>query len=141
MEQYKINLLKLAAKHEFIYDVFWNEDLEFHINCNDIFTHAADAEDITSQEDVDMIEQAAKELLEIDPLANCWATVLFIARKRNIRPLTTWHHMFDKRMIDLFDACGPEREDRNLFSELKEGIDDLEKRRLKKDLDLYGKLE
>ena len=140
MEQYKINLLKLAATHDFIYDITWNEDLVFSITCNDIFCYAADSEDITSQEDVDMIEQAAKDLLEIDPLANCWATVLFIARKRKMRPLTTWHHMFDKRMIALFDACGPEREDRNLFSELKEGIDELEKRRLKKDLDVHGEL-
>lgn len=109
MQQYKINLLRLAAKHDFIYDVAWNEDLEFNINCNDVFTHASDAEDITSQEDVDAIEQAAKELLEIHSLANCWATLLFIARKRQMRPLGSWYHGLDNKIVDLFKACGPER--------------------------------
>ena len=127
MEQYKINLLKLAAKHDFIYDITWNEDLVFSITCSDIFYHAADAEDITLQEDVDMIEQAAKELLEIDPLANVWATALFIARKRKTRPLSNWHHIINKKVVELFDACGPERENRNLFSELEEGIETLKK--------------
>ena len=109
MEQYKINLLKLAAKHDFIYDVIWNEDLVFSITCNDIFCHAADAEDITSQEDVDMIEQAAKELLEIKPSADVWATFLFIARKRKRQPLGSWHLGLDEEIVDLFNACGAER--------------------------------
>jgi hypothetical protein len=109
MEQYKINLLKLAAKHDFIYDVAWNEDLEFTITCSDVFAHAADAEDISSQEDVDMIEQAAKELLEIKSSADVWATLLFIARKRKMRPLGNWYLGLDDEIANLFDACGPKR--------------------------------
>lgn len=105
MEQFKINLLKLAAKHDFIYDVFWNEDLVFSITCSDVFYRAADAEDITSQEDVDMIEQAAKELLEIKPSADVWATLLFIARKRKTRPLGSWYLGLDDKIANLFDAC------------------------------------
>lgn len=141
MEQYKINLLKLAAKHNFIYDIAWDEDLVFSITSNDTFFHAADAEDITSQEDVDMLQQAAEDLLEIDCVANTWATILYIARKRKLRPLSDWYLTLDKKIVALFDACGPERQNRNLFSELKEGIDELEKRRLKKDLDVHGELE
>ena len=110
MEQFKINLLKLAAKHDFIYDIAWNEDLVFSITCNDVFHRAADAEEITSQEDVDMIEQAAKELLEINPSADVWATFLFIARKRKMRPLCNWHLGIDNEIVELFNACRPERE-------------------------------
>lgn len=110
MEQFKINLLKLAAKHDFIYDVFWNEDLVFSITCSDVFYRAADAEDITSQEDVDMIEQAAKELLEINPSADVWATFLFISRKRKMQPLGRWYLGIDNEIVELFNACGPERE-------------------------------
>jgi hypothetical protein len=99
MEQYKINLLNVA----------WNEDLVFSITCNDIFCHAADAEDISSQEDVDMLEQAAKELLEINDLAPAWASILFTARKRKKRPLGSWFIGLDDEIANLFDACGPER--------------------------------
>lgn len=106
MEQYKINLLKLAAKHNFIYDIAWNEDLVFSITCNDVFYQAADSEEITSQEDIDMIEHAAKELLEIKPSADVWATLLFIARKRKIRPLGSWHLGLDDKIANLFDVCG-----------------------------------
>ena len=88
MEQYKINLLKLAAKHNFIYDVAWNEDLVFSLTCSDVFFRAADDEVITSQQDVDMLEQASKDLLEINDNANAWATILFTARKRKMRPLS-----------------------------------------------------
>lgn len=109
MEQYKINLLKLAAKHDFIYDVSWNEDLVFSITCSDVFHHAADAEEITSQKDVDAIEQAAKELSEIKPSANVWATLLFIARKRKIRPLGNWYLGLDDKIANLFDACVPKQ--------------------------------
>ena len=109
MEQYKINLLKLAAKYDFIYDVLWNEDLVFSIACSDVFHHAADAEEITSQEDVDMIEQAAKELSVIKPSTDVWATLLFIARKRKIRPLGNWYLGLDNDIAKLFDACVPEQ--------------------------------
>lgn len=109
MEQYKVNLLKLSAKHDFIYDITWNEDLVFSIVCNDVFHHAADTEDVTSQEDVDMLEQAAEELLKIRASTVIWATILFISRKRKLRPLGSWFLGLGDDIAGLFNAYGPER--------------------------------
>ena len=109
MEQYKINLLKLAAKHNFIYDVAWNEDLVFSITCGDVFYRAADDEVITSQEDVDMLEQTSNDLLKINDNANAWTTILYIARKRKMRPLKDWYLGLDDEIVKLFNACAPKR--------------------------------
>lgn len=110
MEQYKINLLKLAAKHDFAHELFWSEDLGFSILCSETFAYAcADAEDITSQEDIDMLEQAIKDLLEVDPEGDLWATVLFVARKRKTRPLPKAYSCTPTKICSLFDACGPKR--------------------------------
>jgi hypothetical protein len=56
-----------------------------------------------------ILEQAAKELLEIKSSADVWATLLFIARKRKMRPLGNWYLGLDDEIANLFDACGPER--------------------------------
>lgn len=144
MEQYKINLLKLVAKHDLYYDFIWNENLEFSVICNDVFYRGlTDAEDINSQEDVDMLEQAIEDcLVALKPEGRYYSSCLFAARKRKMRPLTNEFSQFmDEGIRNLFEACGPEREDRYLFPELKEGIDELKKRRLKKDLDVPEEAE
>lgn len=106
MEQYKINLLKLVAKHDLQYDLDWNEDLIFHIGCNDLFFWGcADAESIESQEDVDLYEQSIEDVRAFDN----WACYLYCARKRKMRPQGA-AYPDEKSLWPLFDACGPERE-------------------------------
>ena len=49
MEQFKINLLKLAAKYDIKDTLLWSEELDFSIMCSDAFFYAtADAEDVLS---------------------------------------------------------------------------------------------
>lgn len=143
MEQYKINLLKLAAKYGINDLLLWNEELEFSIMCSDAFFYAtADDEEVLSQEDVDLLEQCIKECLNVgDGLGELRGTLLYVAKKRKMRPLLDIYTHIPKAVQELLNACGPDRENRNLLSELKEGIDELEKRRLKKDLDIHGELE
>ena len=115
MEQYKINLLKLAAKYDIKDTFLWNEELEFSIICSDSFYYAtADAEDICSQEDVDLLEQCIKDCLELDRrLGEVYAPILYVAKKRKMRPLLDIYYHIPVGICDLFDACGPERKRKN----------------------------
>jgi hypothetical protein len=111
MEQYKINLLKLAAKHELTSSLYWNEDLCFYINCNDLFYWGtADGEDISSQEDVDLLEQSVKDCLLISKHGDLYATELYCARRAKKRPQGAYYEHIEKSLWPLFDACGLERE-------------------------------
>ena len=47
---------------------------------------------------------------EIKSSADVWATLLFIARKRKMRPLGNWYLGLDDEIANLFDACGPKRQ-------------------------------
>lgn len=89
MEQFKINLLKLAAKYDIKDTLLWSEELDFSIMCSDSFFYAtADAEDVLSQKDVDLLEQCIKDCLNAkDGLGELHGTLLYVAKKRKMRPL------------------------------------------------------
>lgn len=124
MEQFKIDLLRFVAKNDIAYDLMWNEDLEFYVNCNDAFAYAtADAEYISSQEDLDLLIKCMGDCTEADRTNGVYATLLYVARKRKMRPLYELLAHIPGAICDLLEACGPAR--RNMFSELKEGIDAL----------------
>ena len=131
MEQYKINLLKLAAKYGINDLLLWSEELDFSIMCSDAFFYAtADDEDISSQEDVDLLEQCIKDCLNVgDGLGELRGPLLYVAKKRKMRPLLDIYTHIPKKVCSMLDACGPERENRNLFAELKEGLNELENQR------------
>ena len=138
MEQFKIDLLKFAAKNDVACDLMWNEDLEFSVICNDTFAYcSADAEDISSQEDLDLLMRCMEDCVEADGThGSAYASILYVARKRKMRPLYEVLSHIPVGICDLLEACGSAR--RNIFDELKEGIGNLEKQRLKKDLDVLG---
>lgn len=111
MEQYKINLLKLAAKYDIKDTFLWNEELEFSIICSDSFYYAtADAEDVLSQEDVDLLEQCIKDCLDTgDRLGELHGTLLYAAKKRKMRPILDIYTHIPTGVQNLLNACGPER--------------------------------
>ena len=115
MEQFKIDLLKFAAKNDIAYDLEWNEDLEFYVNCNDAFAYAtADAEYISSQEDLDLLIKCMEDCVEADRThGSAYATLLYVARKRKMRPLYEVLAHIPVDICDLLEACGPAR--RNMF--------------------------
>ena len=112
MEQFKINLLKLAAKYDIKDTLLWSEELDFSIMCSDAFFYAtADAEDVLSQEDVDLLEQCVEDCLELDNgLGEVYGPLLYVAKKRKMRPLLDIYTHIPKAVQELLNACGPERE-------------------------------
>jgi len=111
MEQFKINLLKLAAKYDIKDTLLWSEELDFSIMCSDAFFYAtADAEDVLSQEDVDLLEQCIKDCLNAkDGLGELRGTLLYVAKKRKMRPLPDIYTHISKVVQELLNACGTER--------------------------------
>lgn len=106
-EDYKdfiLKLLKLAANNDVMDILNWTEDLEFYINCNDIFFWAcSDAEPI-SPNTLPQLEQAFKDGEGFD------GALLYCARQRKMRPQGAFYTCIDKEHWHLFDECGPQRE-------------------------------
>lgn len=99
-----LRLLVLTAKHDIRDSLMWNSDLEFAIDCSDVFAWAcADAEDITSDQDIDALAQAVQDAGDDGPLLYC-------ARRRHMRPQGAMYDHLKPANWSHFDACGPVRE-------------------------------
>lgn len=102
MDQYKEELLKFASIHYIHNEIYWTEDLEFAILCNDVFFWGcADAEEIT-EDDLALLKDSVND-------AGVFGTLLFCARKRKMRPQGAMYKFIDKEYWSLFDEAGPER--------------------------------
>jgi hypothetical protein len=85
-------------------EIRWTPDLDFYVNCNDLFFWGcSDAEDIETQEDIDLLKKCFEDIGEY------WATQLFTARKRRMRPQGAAYPK-NENLWKFFDDCGPERE-------------------------------
>jgi hypothetical protein len=87
----------------------------FSVNVSDVFHWGcADAEDINTEEDIDLFIQSIKDH---------WThgDVLYACRKRRMRPQGAMYRSFrikhkdsfdepDERLIEMINKCGPERE-------------------------------
>jgi hypothetical protein len=104
------DLLRLVALKDRADCLFWTSDLNFAINCNDIFAWAcADCEPVESGKDVLALEQAFNDAGEED------GPILYCCRRRKMRPQGAVYKEGNVEHIaranwPLFDACGPVRE-------------------------------
>lgn len=112
MEEFKINLLKVIAKYDAHSILFWRTDLFFAVNCNDVFYWGyADCEEISSQQDVDLLEQNFEILKNYDlGWDSDSAAMLYASKKRQMRPQGAMYKHIKQRIHHLFDACGPIKE-------------------------------
>jgi hypothetical protein len=112
---FAMKFLALAAKYElFDASIQLRSDGEyapvsFILNVNDIFCPAADGEVV---DDVDALEKAITDCIEASPTdaVSVWQAitdglVLYVARKRNERPLRL-KYTDNQALWPLFDACG-----------------------------------
>lgn len=95
-------------------DLFWRVEgghVRFLANCSDTFEWAtADAEEITP-DDVDLLEQTLADLRAVSWEQDIWLSELYAARKRGLRPMNRWFSGgIAPGVLELFAACGPERE-------------------------------
>lgn len=93
--------------------VWWRTDSEYApitllVNCNDFFAWGcADCEELSADDLVDLgaalnDAQAAGERMH--------GHLLWVARKRGMRPQGAYYKYLDKALWPLFDACGEKRE-------------------------------
>jgi len=86
--------------------------LHFFVDCSDVFAWGtADCEPIDLDTDLDTLEQAVGEA---EALLGRYrgqdGFVLWVARKRRMRPQGGMYRHLDEELWHLFDAAGPERE-------------------------------
>lgn len=93
MKNYKIKddhetllrLLRLMTKYDDAWYYYWDKDLNFCVNCNDIFSCASDAENVKTIEDIELLEKSY-ELAEKHKLED-YGIIIYVAKKRNKLPL------------------------------------------------------
>lgn len=96
-------LLKLIAEHDQCEELYWTEELSFHILCNDVFWWGtSDAEEVT-ENDLSDLEQALKDGGFVN------GPLLYCARRREMRPQGAYYKHLEKGSWHLFDECGPSR--------------------------------
>jgi hypothetical protein len=92
-----LKLLKLASKYDITGSLLWDEDLNFAINCSDSFFYAtADAEEIKTNEDIDLLEECLKEMGHHGDLLYCY-------RKRKLPVLNWLKKYIDEEDWDKFE--------------------------------------
>ncbi len=114
MEEFILRVLRATA-FEHCDDLWWRTDNEyapvtFFVNCNDLFFWAsADLEKVTKDNIADL-EQAYIDADLADPeLGTVYASLLFCARMRKMRPQKPYYKSLPVLLHPLFNACGPER--------------------------------
>jgi hypothetical protein len=114
-------VLEVFAQADAHEALFWKfetaGELKMFANCSDTFTWgSADLEEITP-ETVGVLEQAEKDLQGIAPRTGHFLPELYASRVRKMRPMRAYYRMVRSTypddaataMIELFNACGPER--------------------------------
>ena len=81
------------------------DEPELFINCNDLFFWAcSDAEEFDFLLDLSDLKKALEESPE-------HGDILWVCRKRKMRPQKPYYKYFNKKEKKLFNACGPKRKD------------------------------
>lgn len=104
MEPWKAELLKLVSKYEMCEELFWNQDLKFWFNCNDLFFWASSDGETIEEVDLELLEKSFKDSRD-------YGYLLFVCRKRKMRPQKPYYKSIPMDEHHLFNECGPERED------------------------------
>lgn len=118
-----LEVLKLFAEKDDYDSLWWRCDkmelngeiydytpVTFFVNCNDLFFWAcSDAETIESDQDIEGLRKAFEDCEKLDRLGGCDAPLLWVCRKRKMRPQDPYYKHFQKALWPLFNECGPER--------------------------------
>ena len=88
------------------------DTLHFFVNCNDVFEWGtADLEPIDDDADIEALESTVWECEAIRGYGRGEdGFMLWVARKRGMRPQGAMYKHIDRELWHLFDAVGPERE-------------------------------
>lgn len=113
-----LRLLSIIERADSRDDLLWyvkGQHVDFCILCSDVFWWGtADFEEIYP-EDLDDLEatleecQALKKSKEA-PYAAVYATTLWVAKKRKMRPQGAFYKNMDTKLAELFDKAGEKRE-------------------------------
>lgn len=110
-----LKVAKLVAKYDCHHEIFWHESLKVFALVNDVFYWGtADAEEIT-EENFPVLETAFADIIAASKnhegpfLFGAEAIMLFACRIRNLRPQNAVLKMLTAHILELFNACGPER--------------------------------
>ena len=115
-------LLEIISENDCFDSVNWNEDIEFYVNCNDLFWWgSADAEDLNNISDIELFE---KSLRDTDSIIG---PDLYCARRRKMRPQDPYYTEVlckeNYKYQNLFNLCGPKRENDIFNPNIKEAIE------------------
>jgi len=101
-------IMQAIAEGQACEDIWWRTDGEyapvtFLVNCNDFFAWGcSDCEELTVEHLHVFVKACADD--------RTWGPQLYCARVRGERPQGACYRGMPKRVAEMFNACGPERE-------------------------------
>lgn len=108
--KYIVEVLRIFDEADLHDELSWRvEDgyVTFFVICNDLFWWGtADAERITP-EILPLLESTLKESEDTEWWE--WASLVFVARARNMRPQGAYYESLPPEARVIFDSCGPRR--------------------------------
>ena len=112
-------IMSYLSKKDICDSIWWRCDGEyspitFLVNCNDLFYWAqADCEELTI-ENLPILKKSINDCEKIDPVCGALhGCDLFCCRVRKMRPQQPAYPKRSEGLYVLFDACGPERDQKD----------------------------
>lgn len=123
----------MYAHGDFAEEIWWRTDtiyspVTFFMQCNDLFYWACSDAEVLTPENIDRLDIAIKDVkvamdMDYDRLPKDrefdldkwttdipkYASILFCARERKMRPQLPYYEYIPKELHELFNACGPGR--------------------------------
>lgn len=104
--EFMLKMMKFISESDLFGEIVWefkNDEVSFHIICNDLFwSSTADAEEI-KEEDIELLKSSINDAGFEDGL------LLYCARKRGMRPQGAMYKHLNKKNYKFFDECGSRR--------------------------------
>jgi|WetSurMetagenome_2_1015567.scaffolds.fasta_scaffold06573_10 hypothetical protein len=102
MNEIKV-ILQTIAEYDLFSEVIWDAECRFYILCNDLFYWASsDAEPL---DDLPLLKQSMTDMGD-----EFGGHLLYCCRHRKMRPQPAFYKENKFINKELFDACGPERQ-------------------------------
>lgn len=95
-------LLKFIAEHDLHDYLFWDEDLDFHVMCNDVFYWGTSDMELITLDSFNIFKECIDEI-------GHQGVYLYASKQRKLRPQGAFYKYIKKVYWNKFNACGNKR--------------------------------
>lgn len=100
---YYKKVMSVIARYDLFQTVFWDSEIKFFVNCNEIFGNAADSEPLISMNDIVLLETSVLDCeMILQNSGQVYGPMLYCNRKRQCNILKKKTKFIPKELKFLF---------------------------------------